>query len=162
MKRPKPSSRAADARSAKGQPRGRATKSPVSRARSTKSPVSRARGRAQRAAEVVKETEEHAIQPTAAAIEAERTGVLPLQAHSNPLTRQIPGPEAETIRAGDADVSALGNEYSGEEVPGGSMPTPDQNGVDDIGRAYGVEEEDTGSLRTSAELLSRRDRRRRS
>jgi len=65
------------------------------------------------------------------------------------------------MRAGDEDVSPLANEYSGEEMPGGSMPAPDQNRVDDIGRAYGVEEEDTGSLRTSAELLGRRDRRRR-
>lgn len=111
--------------------------------------------------EFAAELAEHTIQPTAAAIEAERTGVLPLQARPSVRSRQIPGPEADAIRAGDEDVSPLGNEYSGEEMPGGSMPAPDQNRVDDIGRAYGVEEEDTGSLRTSAELLSRRDRHRR-
>src|SRR5262245_21229041 len=163
MKRPKPRGRAAGARSAKGpSTRSRSAKRPASaRGRSAKTPVSRARGRARRAAEIETEAEEHTIQPTAAALEAERTGVLPLQARPSPRSRQIPGHEAETIQAGDADVSPLGNEYSGEEMPGASMPAPDQNRVDDIGRAYGVEEEDTGSLRTSAELLSRRDRRRR-
>jgi hypothetical protein len=40
------------------------------------------------------------------------------------------------------------------------MPTPDQDRVDDIGRAYGVAEEDSGELRTSAELLEARDRKR--
>ena len=33
------------------------------------------------------------------------------------------------------------------------MPSPDQNQVDDIGRAMGVQEEDSGALRTSAEIL---------
>jgi hypothetical protein len=32
--------------------------------------------------------------------------------------------------------------------------------VDEIGRAYGLQEEDTGSLRCAAEVLSRRDRHR--
>jgi len=48
----------------------------------------------------------------------------------------------------------------GEDTPGGSTPTPDQNGVDEIGRAYGLQEEDSGSLRSGGEILSRRDRHR--
>jgi hypothetical protein len=48
----------------------------------------------------------------------------------------------------------------GEETPGGSTPTPDQNGVDEIGRAYGLQEEDSGALRSAAEVLGRRDRHR--
>ena len=32
--------------------------------------------------------------------------------------------------------------------------------MDDIGRAYGVQEEDSGALRTSSEILDRRDQRR--
>ena len=73
--------------------------------------------------------------------------------------RQIPG-EDETIRVGDPDDDTLGNEYVGEETPGGSTPTPDQNLVDEIGRAYGLQEEDSGSLRSGGEILSRRDRHR--
>jgi hypothetical protein len=68
--------------------------------------------------------------------------------------------EDETIRVGDPDDDSLANEYVGDETPGGSTPTPDQANVDEIGRAYGLQEDDTGALRTSAEVLARRDRRR--
>ncbi len=71
---------------------------------------------------------------------------------------EIPG-EAD-LRAGDPDVSLLDNEYSGEELPGGSMTTPDQNNVDDVGRAYGLTDEDSGALQSAEELQSRRDRHR--
>lgn len=64
------------------------------------------------------------------------------------------------MRVGDPDDSWLLNEYVGEETPGGSTPTPDQNDVDAIGRVYGLQEEDSGALRSSAEVLARRDRHR--
>ena len=69
--------------------------------------------------------------------------------------------EAERIRVGDPDDDALSNEYVGDDTPGGSTPTPDQGNVDDIGRAYGLQDEDSGELRTSTELMETRDRRRR-
>ena len=95
---------------------------------------------------------------TAVAAEALRTGVIPgvlPRGHGPEIPR-----EDETIRVGDPDDHSLANEYVGEETPGGSAPTPDQNGVDEIGRAYGLQEEDTGALRSSAEVLARRDHRR--
>ena len=64
------------------------------------------------------------------------------------------------MRVGDPDDDSLANEYVGENLPGGSTPTPDQSNVDEIGRAYGVQDEDNGSLRTSSEVLAGRDRRR--
>jgi hypothetical protein len=64
------------------------------------------------------------------------------------------------MRAGDPDDDGLANEYVGEDIPGGSTPTPDQNEVDEIGRAYGLQDEDNGSLRTSTEVLEKRDRHR--
>jgi hypothetical protein len=95
---------------------------------------------------------------TAIAAEAWRTGVLPLTT----ARRREPIPfEGDTIRVGDPDDSSLANEYVGEETPGGTTPTPDQNDVDEIGRAYGLQEEDTGALRSAGEILQRRDRRRR-
>lgn len=94
--------------------------------------------------------------PTAVAAEALRTGVLP---HAARRREEIPD-EDDTILVGDPDDRCLANEYVGEETPGGTSPTPDQNGVDDIGRAYGLQEEDTGSLRSAGEILSRRDRHR--
>ena len=95
---------------------------------------------------------------TAVAVEAMRTGVVPLFAGERP--EQIPG-EGERIRVGDPDDSAIDNEYVGDETPGGSSSTPDQNSVDDIGSAYGLQEEDTGGpLHSAAEILERRDRHR--
>jgi Family of unknown function (DUF6335) len=98
----------------------------------------------------------HQRSPTAVAAEALQTGILPPSARRR---QEIPA-EGDTLLLGDPDDRILANEYVGEETPGGSTPTPDQNGVDDIGRAYGLQEEDTGVLRSAAEVLSRRDRRR--
>ena len=81
------------------------------------------------------------------------TGVGLVTAAESP----IPGHEARLIRMGDPDVDALRNEYSGDESPGASNPTPDQNLLDAVGRAFGVENSDGGALRTSSELLDARD-----
>lgn len=93
---------------------------------------------------------------TAVVVEALRTGVIPLAQRAAPSA--IPG--TDEMQVGDPDDRMLDNEYVGDQTPGGSAPTPDQNGVDDIGRAYGLQEEDTGVLRSAAEVLERRDRRR--
>jgi hypothetical protein len=98
----------------------------------------------------------HLRSATAVMAEALSTGVLPLR----PKPREETSRGSDAIRVGDPDDRFLANEYGGEETPGGSSPTPDQNGVDDIGRAYGLQEEDSGSLRCASEVLGRRDRRR--
>jgi hypothetical protein len=90
------------------------------------------------------------------AAEALRTGIMPVT-----VRRRLAIPhEDETIRVGDPDDDSLANEYVGENVPGGSTPTPDQSNVDEIGRAYGLQDEDNGALRTGFEVLARRDRHR--
>ena len=95
---------------------------------------------------------------TAVAAEAQRTGVMPFASSERP--EEIPG-EADRIRVGDPDDRAIDNEYVGDETPGGSSPTPDQNSVDEIGSAYGLQEEDAaGPLRSASEILQRRDRHR--
>ena len=116
----------------------------------------RASGSASRGRRPVAEREFHQPSGTAVAAEALRTGVLPNTFHHRD---SIPH-EDEKMRAGDPDDSGLANEYVGEDIPGGSTPTPDQNEVDEIGRAYGLQDEDNGSLRTSSEVLARRDRKR--
>ncbi len=100
--------------------------------------------------------ERHEDSPTAVAAEALRSGVLP---PASKHRDRIPH-EDETIQVGDPDDDSLANEYVGEDLPGGSTPTPDQSNVDEIGRAYGIQDEDSGALRTSSEMLARRDRRR--
>jgi hypothetical protein len=96
--------------------------------------------------------------PTAVAAEMLRTGVVPHAARRN-RGAEIPS-EDETILVGDPDDAVIANEYNGEDTPGGSSTTPDQNDVDAIGKAYGLQEEDSGALRTAAEVLTRRDRHR--
>src|SRR5262245_48386326 len=94
--------------------------------------------------------------PTAVAAEALRTGIV-----RGALRRRSGIPrEDEAILVGDPDDRSLANEYVGDETPGGSSPTPDQSNVDDIGRAYGLQEEDSGALRSGSEVLARRDRHR--
>ncbi len=103
----------------------------------------------------VEEAGRHAESPTAVAAEALRTGVMPVTRPRAEIPR-----EGETILAGDPDDRILANEYVGEETPGGTTSTPDQSNVDEIGRAYGLQEEDSGALRSGAEVLTRRDRHR--
>lgn len=93
--------------------------------------------------------------PTAVAAEALRKGVLP-------VTRVRPAipHENDAILVGDPDDDSMQNEYSGEDTPGGSTPTPDQSNIDDIGRIYGLQEEDSGALQAGGEILRRRDRHR--
>ena len=93
--------------------------------------------------------------PTAVAAEALRTGVMPATSR-----REAEIPNDQEILAGDPDDEMLANEYNGENTPGGSSPTPDQNEVDEIGRAYGLQDEDSGELHSGGEVLERRDRHR--
>ena len=63
------------------------------------------------------------------------------------------------ITAGDVDADWESAESVGDEAPGGDNPTPDQDVVDEIGRALGVEYEDDEELQGGAEI-SDRDRHR--
>ena len=95
--------------------------------------------------------------PTAVAAETMRTGVVPLAT----ANRTDQGNRGDArLKAGDIDTSAMGNATVGDEAPGGSVTTPDQDRVDDIGKALGVQEADSGELRTTSELLDERDRKR--
>lgn len=63
------------------------------------------------------------------------------------------------ITGGDPDVSVEDAYFAGEEAPGGDNPTPDQDIVDDIGRALGVEYQDSEELR-AGDKVAERDKRR--
>jgi hypothetical protein len=66
-------------------------------------------------------------------------------------------PEA-VLAAGDIDA-AWDQADAGEETVGGTTPTPDQDIVDEIGRAVGIDYEDAEPLHTT-EKLQRRDEQR--
>lgn len=59
------------------------------------------------------------------------------------------------ITAGDVDADWQSAESIGDEAPGGDNPTPDQDRVDDIGRALGVEYADDEELQGGAEIADR-------
>ena len=63
------------------------------------------------------------------------------------------------LTGGDVDSDWNEAYSSGEETPGGDMSTPDQDVVEEIGRALGVEYEDAEELK-GAEKIEGRDRHR--
>ena len=65
------------------------------------------------------------------------------------------GGMSSDITAGDVDVDVEDAYFTGEEAPGGDNSTPDQDIVDDIGRALGVEYQDNEPLKGSDKLLER-------
>ncbi|HZF37480.1 MAG TPA: DUF6335 family protein [Blastocatellia bacterium] len=64
------------------------------------------------------------------------------------------------LTAGDLDARWQEAEDSGAETPGGHVAIPDQDNVDEIGRAVGMEFQDNQELSAPGEIISRRDRRR--
>jgi len=62
------------------------------------------------------------------------------------------------LTGGDVDADWQAAYSSGEESVGGSVATPDQDIVDEIGRALGVEQEIDAPVRSSDEILRARDR----
>ena len=65
----------------------------------------------------------------------------------------------EDVTGGDPDVDSVDAFFTGEEAPGGDNPTPDQDIVDDIGKALGVQYDDNEELK-AADKLTERDKHR--
>jgi hypothetical protein len=64
------------------------------------------------------------------------------------------------LTGGDLDADWQRAADSGDEAVGGGVSTPDQDIVDDLGRALGVEQKAAEPVRSSSEILAARDRRR--
>jgi hypothetical protein len=79
----------------------------------------------------------------------------PSAADGAPGRQRAQGAAADTD--GNTDLSSAAN--TGDETPGGDNPTPDQSGVDEIGRAVGLEYHDDEPLR-AADKIDARDRQR--
>lgn len=63
------------------------------------------------------------------------------------------------MTGGDVDADWESAETVGDEAPGGDNPTPDQDVVEEIGRALGIEYDDDEELQGGEEILER-DRKR--
>jgi hypothetical protein len=59
------------------------------------------------------------------------------------------------MTGGDVDADWEDAEAVGDEAPGGDNPTPDQDVVDEIGRAMGIEYDDDEELKGGDELAER-------
>jgi hypothetical protein len=59
------------------------------------------------------------------------------------------------IAGGDVDVDLEDAYFTGDEAPGADNPTPDQDAVDDIGKALGVEYADSEELKASDKVVER-------
>ena len=59
------------------------------------------------------------------------------------------------ITGGDVDADWENAYFSGDEAPGGDNPTPDQVVVDDIGKALGVQYDDSEELKSSDKVVER-------
>jgi hypothetical protein len=69
--------------------------------------------------------------------------------------QQVHGSMTRGITGGDVDVNLEQAYFSGDETPGGDNPTPDQDVVEDIGRAIGIEYQDNEELRASDKVADR-------
>ncbi|HYN06872.1 MAG TPA: DUF6335 family protein [Vicinamibacterales bacterium] len=87
-------------------------------------------------------------------IAAARTGHAELQQSLLEHTETSP-----TLTAGDVDAKWQDAYAVGDEAPGGDNPTPDQDRVDDIGRALGIQYQDNEELKAD-EKIRERDRHR--
>jgi hypothetical protein len=85
---------------------------------------------------------------------AVRTGRARLQESLEQHTAADP-----ILAGGDLDADWQSAATVGDEAPGGDNPTPDQDIVDDIGRAVGLEYQDTEELGGERKLESRERRR---
>ena len=86
-------------------------------------------------------------------VEVERGHVVDLM-----LEREDRHEVTPVLAGGDMDADWARAESSGEEMVGGSEPTPDQDIVDELAHALGVEQDSNAELRTTGEILRERDR----
>jgi len=142
-------------RKRKGTRRSTAKRSKTTRARTRRGKATRGRARAQKPA-----AGKARGRKRTAATRRSRDGVEE-RGRTVGLLRDLTehhetGPGAS---AGDLDADWARAQSSGEEAVGGSVSTPDQDVVDEIGHALGVEQPPMAPLRSSEEILEDRDRR---
>ena len=81
---------------------------------------------------------------------AARTGRATLQQAKRDHTETSPA-----MTGGDVDADWEDAYAVGDEAPGGDNPTPDQDRVDDIGRALGIEYQDNEELKAADKIIER-------
>jgi hypothetical protein len=94
------------------------------------------------------------LDPSDRMASAARTGRAEMRQARREHTESSPA-----LTGGDVDANWQGAYAVGDEAPGGDNPTPDQDRVDDIGKALGVTYEDNEELK-GADKIAERDKHR--
>jgi hypothetical protein len=161
----KAAAKKAVAKARKAPARKAAKKAPARKAAAKKAPAKKA---AVKKAAPAKAVAKRAPRPKRAARPAPIRGAIPssLAVRSSSSSAQSGRAElvdrikdhnetGPAITAGDLDANWEQAYSSGDEAPGGDNPTPDQDIVDEIGHALGIEYEDNEELRGAAKLEER-------
>ena len=154
-------------RSAKKRPvrrRAAAPKKPVSRARRARKPAIKhtsvpkaalvAAGKVPRL-ERVRRTLEETVQTPPSSLNMDRHGSAARTGRAEIAEHLRERRGMEDVTGGDPDVDSVDAFFTGEEAPGGDNPTPDQDIVDDIGKALGVQYDDNEELKGSDKIIER-------
>ncbi len=103
--------------------------------------------------EIARYTDDASIQESLEARQA-------LNAGSDELQERLTQHHAKSPTLSGGDIDAAWDDANvGEETAGGMAPTPDQDDVEEIGEAYGIEYEDDEPLRTGEKLAERDEKR---
>jgi len=161
-KKAKPASRkAAPKRSAKRQKAAKPARKRVARASSVKKakPVRKRkatpRAKSPRLDRARRTLDEAGVPTPPSSLDMDRRGTAARSGRAEMLDNRRKHGKMNAVTAGDVDVDAEDAYFTGEEAPGGDNPTPDQDVVDEIGKALGVEYQPGEELEGSDKITKR-------
>lgn len=131
-------------------PTRRSTGTPAGAGDSRRSPALDRERRRLREVEETVQTPPSSLNPDRVHPSAARSGRSALQQAKRGRHETSP-----VLTGGDVDADWEDAYAVGDEAPGGDNPTPDQDRVDDIGRAMGVEYADNEELKASDKIAER-------
>jgi hypothetical protein len=138
-----------------------ARRKPAAKARAKKAAAPARKARLDRARRTLNEQDDPRLIPTPpSSLNMDRHGSAARSGRKEIADRaRLQRGMSRGITGGDVDVDLEDAYFTGDEAPGGDNPTPDQEIVDDIGRALGVEYADNEELKSS-DKVTERDRHR--
>ena len=158
-KRPTSKSRPARRKSRPARPKSRParrTSRPARRAPAKNSVAPKAAARLNR----VRRTLEETVQTPPSSLDMVRRGTAVRTGRAELAQSRLEHQGmSDSITGGDVDVDLEDAYFTGDEAPGGDNSTPDQDIVDDIGKALGVEYQDNEELK-AVDKVTERDRKR--
>jgi hypothetical protein len=132
---------------------------PMPTRRSTGTPAGAGSGRRvpglERARKQLREVEETVPTPPSSLDLDRRPSAARSGRHELAESRREHNEVSPDLTAGDVDADWEDAYSVGDEAPGGDNPTPDQDRVDDIGKALGVQYDDNEELKASDKIAAR-------